>query len=154
VITLPCHGFGQLGARCEQFLQFAQLFVDRVVPCEAGGALELSDERIERAVLMIWRAEIAQPHMRLAFDGLRQRRAPSPAQDKIDYWSPPVRLSTAINSDYVKERPEISRAEEGQNRCSQHRFGPFSDWSGAGLARPDHKFQRLGRTPGYIAQWT
>jgi hypothetical protein len=51
------------------------------------------------------------------------------AQDKIDYWSPPVKLSTAINSDYVMERPAISRAEEGQNRCPQHRFGPFSDWS-------------------------
>lgn len=51
------------------------------------------------------------------------------AQDKIDYWSPPVKLSTAINSGSVKERPAISREEEGQNRCSQHRFGQFSDWS-------------------------
>ena len=55
--------------------------------------------------------------------------APSPAQDKINYWSPPAKLSPMINSDYVKERPAISREEEGPSRCSQHRFGQFSEWT-------------------------
>jgi hypothetical protein len=53
----------------------------------------------------------------------------STAQDKTDYWSPPAKLLSFINSEYIKERPASPREEEGQNRCSQHHFGQFSDWS-------------------------
>ena len=58
--------------------------------------------------------------------------APSTAQEKSGRWSPPIKLSTMINSDSIKEGPVISKEEEEgkeHNRCSQHHFGPFSDWS-------------------------
>ena len=58
----------------EQLPQLAELLLDRVVAREPGGAFELDDERVERAVLMVRRAEIAQPRVRLALDALRQRR--------------------------------------------------------------------------------
>jgi hypothetical protein len=51
-------------------------------------------------------------------------------------------------------RFDHSRAEEGQNRCSQHRFGPLSDWSEPLSLGPIINSSCLGRTPGYIAQWT
>ena len=56
---------------------------------------------------------------------------PSAAQDKSGRWPPPVKLSPAINSDFIKEGPATSKEEEGEehNRCSQHHFGQFSDWS-------------------------
>ena len=50
----------------EQCLQLPELLLGRVVAREAGGAFELGDERIERAVLVMRRAEIAQPRVRLA----------------------------------------------------------------------------------------
>jgi hypothetical protein len=61
-------------ARCEQCPQFAEPGFDRVVAGKPGGAFELGDERIERAVLVVRRTEIAQAGMRLAFDVLGQRR--------------------------------------------------------------------------------
>ena len=61
-------------ARREQCPQFAELGFDRVVAGEPGGAFELRDEGIERAVLVVRRAEIAQARMRLAFDVLGKRR--------------------------------------------------------------------------------
>jgi hypothetical protein len=51
------------------------------------------------------------------------------ARDDIDPWSPPGRLSPIFNSERIKERPTPSRGEEGHVRCSQGRFGEFSDWS-------------------------
>lgn len=69
------------------------------------------------------------------------------AQDKIDYWSPPVKLSTAINSGSVKERPAISREEAGDlqgRRRTEPLFSaslrPIFGLVGAGLARPDRQF--------------
>ena len=47
---------------------------DRVVAREAGGAFELDDERVERAVLMVRRAEIAEPRVRFSLDAPRQCR--------------------------------------------------------------------------------
>ena len=61
-------------ARREQCPQFAELGFDRVVAGEPGGAFELGDEGIERAVLVVRRAEIAQAGMRLASDVLGKRR--------------------------------------------------------------------------------
>jgi len=40
--------------------------VDRILAREPGGAFELGDERVEGAVLVMRRTEIAQPRMRLA----------------------------------------------------------------------------------------
>ena len=57
--------------RREQRLQLVQLCLGRVVAREPGGAFELVDERIERAVLVMRRAEIAQAGMRLGFDAAR-----------------------------------------------------------------------------------
>ena len=44
----------------------------RVVAREPGGAFELNDERVERAVLMVRGAEIAQARVRLALNALQQ----------------------------------------------------------------------------------
>ena len=60
-------------ARREQRPQFAELLFARVVAGESGGAFELGDEGIERAVLMVRRAEIAQARMRLVLDALGKR---------------------------------------------------------------------------------
>ena len=54
---------------------------------------------------------------------------PSAAQEKFGRWSPPVKLTLALNSEAIDERSPTSNDEEGQNRCSQRHFGPFSDWS-------------------------
>ena len=43
------------------------LFV-RVISSEAGGTFELRDARVERAVLMVRGAKVAQPRMGLAVD--------------------------------------------------------------------------------------
>ena len=52
----------------DQCPQLAELGVDRLVAGEPGGAFELRDEGIERAVLMMRRAEMAQAGMRLGSD--------------------------------------------------------------------------------------
>src|SRR6202030_1459981 len=62
-------------ARRDQGRELAELLLGHVVVREAGGAFELRDERMERAVLVVRRAEIAQPGVRLAFEALAQRRA-------------------------------------------------------------------------------
>jgi hypothetical protein len=56
---------------------------------------------------------------------------PSTAQDRSGRWSPPIKLIPAINPDSTKEASAVSKEEEGEehNRCSQHHFGQFSDWS-------------------------
>ena len=46
-----------------------------VVPFEARGALELADDRMERAVGVMGRAEVAQAEVRLAGNSFEQRRA-------------------------------------------------------------------------------
>jgi hypothetical protein len=48
---------------------------------EAGGGFELCDERIERAVLMMRRAEITHARVRLALDTLRERGGESRLAD-------------------------------------------------------------------------
>src|SRR5260370_13357841 len=58
----------------EQILRLPELLLDRVVAREPGGAFELDDERVERAVLMVRRAEIAQPGVRLARDAPAEAR--------------------------------------------------------------------------------
>ena len=67
IVVIPC-------ARCEQRQQLAELLFDQVVAGEPGGAFELDDERIERTVLVVRRAEIAQARMRLGFNAFGQRR--------------------------------------------------------------------------------
>jgi hypothetical protein len=48
--------------------------LDRVIAREPGAAFELDNERLERAVLMVRRTEIAQARVAIALDALRQRR--------------------------------------------------------------------------------
>ncbi len=67
-ILLRRFGAGQQG------LELLQLGRRHVVACEPGGAAELVDNGIKRAVLMIGRAEIAQAEMRLGVEALLQCR--------------------------------------------------------------------------------
>ena len=57
----------------QQPTQLVELPVGAVLALEAGGAFELSDERVERAVLVIWRAEIAHAGMRFPGEPVVQR---------------------------------------------------------------------------------
>ena len=50
---------------CEQRLQLVELDLGRVVPLKPGGSFELHDCRVESAVLVVWRAEVAQSDVRL-----------------------------------------------------------------------------------------
>jgi hypothetical protein len=63
-----------VGERYRTRAATSMLLLDRVVARKSGGAFELNDERVERAVLMVRRAEIAQPRVWFALDGLRQCR--------------------------------------------------------------------------------
>jgi hypothetical protein len=63
-----------LAPRREQFAQLAELLFDCIVAHKPGSAFELGDEWVERAILMVGRAEIAQPRVRIALDALRERR--------------------------------------------------------------------------------
>jgi hypothetical protein len=59
---------------------------------------------------------------------------PAAAQDSFRLLSPVTKLGPVINSEYIKKRPVIFRKEEeeeeeGHNRCSQHHFGQFSEWT-------------------------
>ena len=56
----------------EQSPQFAELPFDHVVARETRGAFELDDERVERAILMMRRAEIVQARILIALGRLRQ----------------------------------------------------------------------------------
>jgi hypothetical protein len=58
----------------EQRLQLVELCCDRVVADEPRGAFQLADKRVQRAVLMVRRAKIAQSRVRLGLDTLRQCR--------------------------------------------------------------------------------
>src|SRR5205823_12150310 len=57
----------------EQRLQLVELCCGRVVAGKPGGALQLADKGVERAVLIVWRVEIAQAGVRLGLNSLRQR---------------------------------------------------------------------------------
>ena len=61
-------------ARRDQVRELAEPLLGRVVMREACGPFELRDKGMERAVLMVRRAEIAQPRVRPAFEPLAQRR--------------------------------------------------------------------------------
>jgi len=59
---------------------------------------------------------------------------PLAAEDNFRSWSRAAKFRPVINSEYIKKRPitfseEEEEEEERHNRCSQHHFGPFSDWS-------------------------
>src|SRR5215472_7931123 len=58
----------------EQRLQLAELCCIRVVTSESRGAFQLANKRVECAVLIVRRAEIAQSGMWLGLYVLRQRR--------------------------------------------------------------------------------
>ncbi len=58
----------------EQRPQFAELLFDRIIADKSGGVFELRDKRMERAVLVVRRAEIPQADMRLGSDILGERR--------------------------------------------------------------------------------
>jgi hypothetical protein len=60
------------GAGSELRFELVELILDGVFAVETGGAFELGDERIERAVLVVRRAEIAQACQILAFEPVAQ----------------------------------------------------------------------------------
>src|SRR5262249_24559206 len=62
------------GRRCrrDQRVELIEPRFDRISAREAGGVFELNDERVERAVLMVGRAGIAQPRMRLTCEPVVQ----------------------------------------------------------------------------------
>jgi len=55
--------------------QFAELVFSPILAGKSGGVFKLGDEGIERAVLMVRRAEVAQARMRLGSDLLGERRS-------------------------------------------------------------------------------
>jgi len=97
----------------EQVPQLAEFLLGRVAACETGGAFELDDKWVECAVLMMGRAEIAQPYMRLILDRLRQRRGkarladPRLARDRHH----PRRISLAASAaTIIRVLPRARRA--------------------------------------------
>ena len=68
--------------------EFVELDLGRVLRREARRALELQDERVERAVAVIGRALIAQPRLRVAATSVASRAAnrdlPMPASPEIN----------------------------------------------------------------------
>jgi hypothetical protein len=56
--------------RCEQCPQFTKLGLDRIVADKPGGAFELPNKGMERAVLVVRRAEITKARMVLGFNVL------------------------------------------------------------------------------------
>src|SRR5712692_3318797 len=62
-----------MGTGGEQFFKLAALLLGRVFARETRSALELHGEGIQRAVLMMRRAEIANAGMRVGLDVLRER---------------------------------------------------------------------------------
>jgi hypothetical protein len=61
-------------ARTDQGLELLQLGRWRVVACEASRSAKLVDERMERTVLVVGRAEVAQAQTRLGMKALLQCR--------------------------------------------------------------------------------
>src|SRR5258708_29470949 len=59
----------------EQRLQLVELGLGRVVPLKPGGSFELHDCRVESAVLVVWRAEVAQSDVRFIEQPLFERDA-------------------------------------------------------------------------------
>ena len=57
----------------ERDLQLPQTVSGLVVTNESGGALQLRNDRIERAVLVMRRTVILKPSMRFVSDALAQR---------------------------------------------------------------------------------
>ena len=60
---------------CEQRLQLVELGLGRIVALKPGGSFELHDCRVESAVLVVWRAEVAQSDVRLIEQPLCERNA-------------------------------------------------------------------------------
>jgi hypothetical protein len=77
----------------EQCLQLVKLCCVRVVASKPCGALQLADKGVERAILIVRRAKIAQPAVRLGLDMLRQCRGQARLADPRlarDQHHPPV----------------------------------------------------------------
>ena len=99
------HGVGgqpqQIGkqrpiAACDQRGQLIGLVRCRIAARETGSALKLADDREERTVPMMWRAKIAQPHMRLAAKTLGERLGKARLADPWlgrDQYDPAVALA-------------------------------------------------------------
>ena len=58
----------------EHRIELVELRLRRIVVRQSGGAFHLADDRIERAVGVLRRAEIAQPGVRFAGEAFEQRR--------------------------------------------------------------------------------
>ena len=66
------HIFRRRRGRRQQRFELVELRFDGIFALEAGGAFELGDKGMERAVLMMGRREIAQPGVFLAFNPVAQ----------------------------------------------------------------------------------
>jgi hypothetical protein len=69
------HVRGWRRSLCKQRLQLVELGLGRVVPLKPRGSFELHDCRVESAVLVVWRAEVAQSDVRLIAQPLLERNA-------------------------------------------------------------------------------
>ena len=114
--------------RREQCPQLAELLLDRVIAGEPGGAFELEDERIERAVLMMRRAEIAHARVRLVLDTVRESGCESRLADARltrDQHHPPfaaLRLLPAVGKqlDFLVTTDERRRPRAQGFEPAQH----------------------------------
>jgi hypothetical protein len=53
-------------------LKLVELCFERIFALEPGGALQVRNERVKRAILMMRRTEIAQPRVVFAFEPIAQ----------------------------------------------------------------------------------
>ena len=113
-------------ARREQCPQLPKLLNSRVVAGEPGGAFELSDEGVERAVLVVRRAEIAQARMWLGSDVLGQgSREPRLADARLardQHHSSFAALRLLPTAD--KQLDFLVTPDEGSQASCMQRFEP------------------------------
>jgi hypothetical protein len=80
------------GSDCDPAAQLSELLLDCVVPRKAGGAFELGDERVERACLMMRRAEVSYAGMLIGLDACEsaavRRDLPIPGSPDISTTLP------------------------------------------------------------------
>ena len=131
-------------ARREQRPQFAELVLDRVVAGESGGAFELPNEGMKRAVLVVRRAKIAQARMRLACNVLGKRCGePRLADARLagDQHHPPfaaLRLLPAAQQqfDFLVASDERRLPERSASNRLTSPLSPKTRQAGCGSAKP------------------
>ncbi len=133
----------------EQRIELVELGL-RVVPaCEPGRALHVADDRMERAVGVLRRTEIAHADMRLAHKPLQQRRGQSRladaglAREQGDLSFARFRLGPAPKQEFAlllapDEGGEVARMQRLE--AALLRTGPQRS---EGARRPSHAFEVL-----------